>query len=222
MFNHGMEMSGRAFVVMMRWLLCVTLISFLQGCGFQQMKGEQFAVDGAWSRVMIAYKERDDAVAWLAPVLDATGGENARLAATYVEVKAKVSALNAAGMVTQEPVVFMTMKANLLELTAATTALMDAASKTIGAGGPAISKQERNRWIEALPKVSKATREISVARQQYTLAVGTFNDIIKVFPNSYTARAVGFKMLPTFDSQVDSTGHLVTQTLTQSVGASKE
>ena len=197
------------------------LVGALQGCGYQQMKKEQFAVDGAWSKVMISYKERDESVAWLTPLLEASSAEDVKLSAWYTEVRSKVQAMNAMGMVTQEPAVFMAMRVQLGELTKATASMMDAGSKLIGAGGPGVAKESRERWIDTLTKMPKQNDQIEQARREYGLAAGTYNDIISVFPNKYTAKVVGIKMLPTFETGIDSTGQPILQTLTESVGAQK-
>jgi len=205
-----------------RLMVGVLMLGTLYGCGYQQMKKEQFAVDGAWSKVMISYKERDDSIEWLTPLLEGSGGDNAKLAAWYTDVRSKVATMSAGGMVTQEPAVFMTMKVQLSELSKATAAMMDAGSKMIGAGGPGISEAMREKWIATLTKMTESNAQIDLARRQYGLAAGTYNSIIQVFPNKYTAGVVGIKMLPTFESAVDAAGNPIVQTLTESVGLAKD
>lgn len=176
----------------------------------------------AWSGVMTAYKDRDEQVTWVLDAVAAAGGENAKIAETYAAARTKVSTLNAAGMVTQDATIFMTMKSYLFELNRATEGLVEAGSRVIGAGGPAVQPRDRERWVRTLSTLPGATQAIETAKKRYGVAVGTYNDIMSVFPNRYTAKAVGFVMLPSFDTPIGEGGKPLLRTLTQDLAASSE
>lgn len=207
---------------MVKFVLAWCMVSVVSGCGYQQLKREKFSVNTAWSGVMSGYNELDSQVGWIADVLEKSTPDHVKVAEAYNSARRKVTTLNADGQVTVFPAMFMTMKQHLRELNAATEALIDVGSRVVGGGGPGISSAQRERWTAALSGgIAEAKDKIEFAKQNYALTTRVYNEITKVFPNSFTAQVLGFEHLPDFETGIGRLGEVESRSILESLGALK-
>lgn len=206
-----------------KFLLSMCMVSLLSGCGYQQLKREKFSVNTAWSAVMTAYNDLDSQVGWVTDVLqNSASPEHVKVAEKYIDARRRVVTLNAEGNVTVLPAMFMNMRQNLRDLNKATDTLIDVGSRVVGAGGPGISASQRERWAAALSGgIESAKGKIDFAKQHYGLTAQVYNEITKVFPNSVTAKVMGFEHLPDFESGIGRLGEAQSKSILESLGALK-
>lgn len=181
--------------------LLVCCVFLLSGCGYSAIQAASAEVDAAWEDMLAQYEYRDGMVSSLVATLaryvpDQPGlTRQVRMAHADAQDLAQTAAPS-------DPAALRSFQERQAALSTALASLMEAAeSHPLLVKGEALSGLQR--------QVDDAQNRITAAQARYIRAVGAYNNKIKRFPSSLTARVMGKETLPTISIRQEARDTLV-------------
>jgi LemA protein len=181
--------------------LLVCCVVLLSGCGYSAIQAASVEVDAAWEDMLAQYEYRDGMVSALVATL-------ARYVPDQPELTQQVRiAHTQAREVTQttaptEPASLYAFQERQAALSAALISLLEAAeSHPLLVKGEALTALQR--------QVEESQNRITGAQARYIRAVGAYNNKLKRFPSSLTARLMGKDTLPNIPFRQEAQDSLV-------------
>jgi LemA protein len=169
--------------------LLVCCVFLLSGCGYGAIQAASVEVDAAWEDMLAQYEEREGMVSSLVATLARYVPDQPALTQQVraAHAEARDLALTAAP---SDPAALRSFQERQTALSTALVKLMEAAeSHPLLVKGDALVALQR--------QVDDAQNRITAAQARYIRAVGAYNNKIKRFPSSLTARLMGKEALPT-------------------------
>jgi LemA protein len=181
--------------------LLVCCVFLLSGCGYGAIQAASVEVDAAWEDMLAQYEERDGMVGSLVATLTRYVPDQPVLTqqVRVAHAQARDLALAAAP---SDPAALRSFQERQTALSTALVNLMEAAeSHPLLVKGDALAALQR--------QVDDAQNRITAAQARYIRAVGAYNNKIKRFPSSLTARLMGKEVLPTMSIRQEARDSLV-------------
>lgn len=181
-------------------LVCCLLL--LSGCGYSAIESASEEVDAAWEDMLAQYEYRDgmvtSLVATLARYVPDQPGLTQRVRLAHEETRN----IDEPAEPPTETEVLREFQERQATLSAALAGLMDAAeSHPLLVKGDALNALQR--------QVDDSQNRITAAQARYIRAVGAYNNKIKRFPGSLTARFMGKDLLPNMSIRQEARESLV-------------
>ena len=176
---------------MKRWLLLLTAVLSLSGCGYNDFQRMDEQSKAAWSEVLSQYQRRADLVPNIfAPVKGVAAFEQETLT-RVVEARAKATAIQVTPETLNNPEAFQKFQAAQGELGSALSRLM------------VVSEQYPNlkanqAFADLRVTLEGTENRITVARGRYIKTIEEYNVLARSFPTNLTAMVFSYQPKPTF------------------------
>jgi len=182
----------------LKWLVIVSLVAVLSGCGYNKLQQTDEQTKAAWSEVLNQYKRRADLVPQLVNVVK--GGVQAEkdILNSVVEARSKATSIQATPELVNDPQAFAKFQAAQGELSSALSRLMVVVEKY-----PELKSIAGFTDLQA--QLEGTENRITVARNRYIDAVKDYNLTVRQFPGNLTAKLFGFAVKPNFTVENEAT-----------------
>ena len=164
--------------------LCLTLVLFLSGCGYNQLQVQDEQVTAAWSEVVNQYQRRADLIDNLVTVTKEYADREAEVFTEVAAARASVGSLQVTPEVLDDPEALAKFQAAQSQMGSALSRLL-AVSEAYPDLKASTLFQDLNASIEG------TETRIAVARKRYIESVQAFNGTVRRFPSNLTAKVVG-------------------------------
>jgi LemA protein len=158
-------------------ILALTLALTLTGCGYNTLQTTDEQVKAAWSEVLNQYQRRADLVPNLVETVKGVAKQESTIFTSIAESRARLSGAVQSGDIGE-------MAEANQELTRGIGRLL-----AIVENYPQLRSSESFRALQ--DQLEGTENRISVARQDYNTAVGSYNGYIRRFPYNLTAKMFG-------------------------------
>jgi LemA protein len=162
-----------------KWLVFMSLIASLSGCGYNTMQANEEAVTAAWGDVEASYQRRADLIPNLVEVVKGYAKHEADTLKAVTEARAKVGSIQASKDLVNDPQALAKFQQAQGELSGALSRLMVVVERY-----PDLKANQN--FMDLQNQLEGTENRINVARVRYNQAVQVFNTSIRTFPNSMT------------------------------------
>jgi LemA protein len=163
----------------LKWLVFMSLIASLSGCGYNTMQANEEAVTAAWGDVEASYQRRADLIPNLVEVVKGYAKHEADTLKAVTEARAKVGSIQASKDLVNDPQALAKFQQAQGELSGALSRLMVVVERY-----PDLKANQN--FMDLQNQLEGTENRINVARVRYNQAVQVFNTSIRTFPNSMT------------------------------------
>ena len=179
---------------MNRWLLIITLVLSLAGCGYSDFQRLDEQSKSAWSVVLNQYQRRADLVPNLvAPVKGEANFEQETLT-RVVDARARATSMQVTPETLNNPEAFAKFQQAQGELSSALSRLMVVVERY-----PDLKANQSFRDLRV--QLEGTENRITVARNRYIQTVQEYNVLARSFPTNLTGMVFGYKPKPSFTVQ---------------------
>ncbi len=161
------------------FLLVLSCLVTLSGCGYNTMQANEEAVIAAWGDVEATYQRRADLIPNLVEVVKGYAKHEADTLKAVTEARAKVGSLQVSKQLVNDPQALQKFQQAQGELSGALSRLMVVVEKY-----PDLKANQN--FMDLQNQLEGTENRINVARTRYNKAVQEFNTSIRTFPNSLT------------------------------------
>lgn len=161
------------------FLLLLTMISCLSGCGYNTMQSNEEAVKAAWGDVEASYQRRNDLIPNLVEVVKGYAKHEAETLKAVTEARAKVGTIQASKDILNDP------KA-LAQFQEAQGAMSSALSRLMVVVEKYPDLKANQNFLDLQHQLEGTENRINVARTRFNKSVETFNVSLRIFPNNLT------------------------------------
>jgi LemA protein len=176
---------------MLRYLLSITLLIFLNGCGYNDLQKQDEGINAAWSEVLNQYQRRADLVPNLVETVKAYAAHEADVLTAVTEARASVGSMKMTPELANDPEALGKFQAAQGSMTSALSRLM-----VVAENYPQL-KADRN-FQDLATQLEGTENRIAVARMRYIEAVQAYNVTVRSFPTNLTAKLFGMEKKPNF------------------------
>jgi LemA protein len=175
------------------WLAALLLLCAcgLSGCGYRALQLQDEDVQAAWSEVASQYRFRADLVPTLLSMVKGYATPEQQALVGLTEARARVGSIPLTPELLNDPQAFAKFQLTQEQLSEALRSLF-AVTDTY----PQLRTDANFR--DLLTQLEGTESRISLARSRYSEAVRGFNNTVRSFPASLTARMFDFQAKPTF------------------------
>ena len=181
--------------------LLVCCILLLSGCGYSAIENASEEVDAAWDDVLAQYEYRDGMVGSLVGTLAGYVPDQPTLT-QRVRMTHEQARSPAPAAPPTEPDELRAFQERQAALSNALAALMDAVENQ-----PLLVKGDALKALQR--QVDDSQNRITAAQARYIRAVGAYNNKIKRFPGSLTARWLGRDSMPNMQIRQEARESLI-------------
>jgi LemA protein len=172
-------------------LICAVLS--VSGCGYRSLQQQDEDVKASWSEVVNLYQRRADLITGLASAAkEFAASEQELIGAT--EARALSSSLPTTPAMLNDPKAFASYQTLQSQLTASAQSLMG-----LSEAYPQLQSDANFRDLQE--QLAETESNIATARNHYTVAVASFNAMVRTFPTDVTARMFDFRLKPGFSTR---------------------
>ena len=161
------------------YLLLVTLLIVMSGCGYNTMQQDEEAVQKAWGDVESTLQRRSDLIPNLVSVVKGYAAHEKETLQAVIEARAKATSVNLTAKDLGDPQAMQRLQEAQGQLSSALSRLMVVVERY-----PDLKANQN--FLDLQNQLEGTENRITVARQRYNAAVETFNFAIRKFPNSLT------------------------------------
>lgn len=176
---------------MFRYLLSITLLIVLNGCGYNDLQKQDEGINAAWSEVLNQYQRRADLVPNLVETVKAYAAHEADVFTAVTEARASVGSMKMTPELANDPQALANFQAAQGNMTSALSRLM-----VVAENYPQL-KADRN-FQDLAAQLEGTENRITVARMRYIEAVQAYNVTVRSFPSNLTAKLFGMEKKPNF------------------------
>jgi LemA protein len=173
------------------WLLALTALLSLGGCGYNDFQRLDEQVKAAWSEVLNQYQRRADLVPNLVNTVKGYAQHEEKVFIEVTQARAKVGSLQVNADSLNDPQKLQQFQAAQGELGSALSRLM-----VVSENYPQLKADGLFQNLQA--QLEGTENRVTVARNRYVQAVQAYNGMIRTFPNNMTAKIFGYKVKPNF------------------------
>ena len=178
----------------MRWILVLTVLATLGGCGYNRFQSLDEEVKASWSEVLNQYQRRADLIPNIVNTVKGEANFEQSTLTKVIEARAKATSIQATPELINDPQAFNKFQQAQGELSSALSRLM--------AVSEAYPNLKANQGFQDLRVTLEGTENrITVARNRYIKTVEQYNVLARSFPSNLTAMVFGYKVKPTFTVQ---------------------
>jgi LemA protein len=174
-----------------RWMGILLMLSFLSGCGYNTLQGNDEQISAAWSEVLNQYQRRADLVPNLVNVVKGYAAHEREVLTQVTEARARVGAIQATPELLNDPQAFAKFQSVQRDMSSALARLLVVAEQY-----PNLKADAGFRDLQA--QLEGTENRIAVARNRYIKSVQDYNVTVRSFPSNLTAMLFGFKTKPNF------------------------
>ncbi|MBL8337298.1 MAG: LemA family protein [Rhodoferax sp.] len=176
---------------MKRWLLLLTAVLSLSGCGYNDFQRMDEQSKAAWSEVLSQYQRRADLVPNIVATVKGEAAFEQETLTRVVEARAKATAIQVTPETLNNPEAFQKFQAAQGELGSALSRLM------------VVSEQYPNlkanqAFADLRVTLEGTENRITVARGRYIKTIEEYNVLARSFPTNLTAMVFSYQPKPTF------------------------
>ena len=179
-------------------ILAATATLTLSGCGYNTMQTQDEDVKGKWAEVVNQYQRQADLINNLVKTVEGeTDFEKSTLEAV-VNARASATGINATPELINDPAAFA-------KFNAAQSQMQSSLSRLLVVAENYPNLKANQAFSDLRVEVSGSQNRIAIARKKYIDAVQTYNTTLRTFPNSLTAKVMGYDVKPSFtvDNEAD-------------------
>ena len=179
---------------MKRWLLCITALMALTGCGYNDFQRLDEASKSAWSEVLNQYQRRADLIPNIVATVKGEANFEQETLTKVVEARARATSIQVTPATLNDPAAFQKFQAAQGELSSALSRLMVVSER--------YPDLKANKGFSDLRVQLEGTENrITIARNRYIATVQEYNVLARSFPTNLTAMAFSYSPKPVFAVQ---------------------
>jgi len=166
---------------MRRWFLPLfaLMLTFLSGCGYNQMQKNEEAVFASWADVEATYQRRADLIPNLVETVKAYASHERETLQAVTEARARVGQTSLTAKDLDNPAALEKFQSAQGQLSGALSRLLLVVERY-----PDLKADQNFRDLQH--QLEGTENRINVARQRYNDTVRVFNSSIRTFPNNLT------------------------------------
>jgi LemA protein len=173
------------------WLLAVSAVLGLSGCGYNDFQRLDEQVKAAWSEVLNQYQRRADLIPNIVNTVKGEAGFEQETLTKVVEARAKATSIQVTPETLNNPEAFNKFQQAQGELSSALSRLI-----AVSENYPNL---KANQGFQDLRVQLEGTENrITVARNRYIKAVADYNVLARQFPTNLTAMLFSYSVKPSF------------------------
>jgi LemA protein len=179
---------------MKRWLLSISLVLALTGCGYNDFQRLDEASKSAWSEVLNQYQRRADLIPNIVATVKGEANFEQETLTKVVEARAKATSIQVTPETLNDPAAFQKFQQAQGELSGALSRLMAVSER--------YPDLKANKGFSDLRVQLEGTENrITVARNRYIATVQEYNVLSRSFPTNLTAMVFKYPPKPVFTVQ---------------------
>jgi LemA protein len=173
------------------WLLAVSAVLGLSGCGYNDFQRLDEQVKASWSEVLNQYQRRADLIPNIVNTVKGETGFEQETLTKVVEARAKATSIQVTPETLNNPEAFNKFQQAQGELSSALSRLI-----AVSENYPNL---KANQGFQDLRVQLEGTENrITVARNRYIKAVADYNVLARQFPTNLTAMLFSYSVKPSF------------------------
>lgn len=179
---------------MKNWILVLTCVLGLSGCGYNDFQRLDEQSKAAWSEVLNQYQRRADLVPNIVATVKGEANFEQETLTKVVEARAKATSIQVTPQTLNDPAALQKFQAAQGELSGALSRLMMVSER--------YPDLKANKGFSDLRVQLEGTENrITVARNRYIESVQAYNILARSFPSNLTAMLFSYSAKPTFAVQ---------------------
>ncbi|HEY8358883.1 MAG TPA: LemA family protein [Ramlibacter sp.] len=179
---------------MKKWLLILTCVLALTGCGYNDFQRLDEQTKSAWSEVLNQYQRRADLVPNLVATVKGEANFEQETLTRVVEARARATSMQVTPETLNDPQAFQRFQQAQGELSSALSRLLVVSER--------YPDLKANKGFSDLRVQLEGTENrITVARNRYIQSVQEYNVLARSFPTNLTAMAFNYEPKPSFTVQ---------------------
>ncbi len=172
----------------------VLLAVLLSGCGYNTILRADEEVKAGWAEVQNQYQRRMDLIPNLVETVKGAADFERETLEAVIEARAKATGVQMDPAILDDPAAFEKLQQAQSQLGSALSRLMVVVERY-----PELRATERFGELQA--QIEGTENRIAVARKRFVELVSTYNQHVRVFPSSLTAKYIlGMSERPTFSA----------------------
>jgi LemA protein len=179
---------------MKRWLLLITAVLALTGCGYNDFQRLDEQTKSAWSEVLNQYQRRADLVPNIVATVKGEANFEQETLTKVVEARAKATSIQVTPETLNNPEAFNKFQQAQGELSGALSRLMVVSERY-----PDLKANQGFRDLRV--QLEGTENRITVARNRYIQTVQEYNVLARSFPTNLTAKVFSYDPKPSFAVQ---------------------
>lgn len=190
------------------WRVMAVVVAgwLLSGCGVQRMQAGEQELKSEWGSMLFLANEQLDVVTKAWPQV-ASGEVGRRMEAAKAQLKSSMGKWESIPSAEDLRVGVKAMS----DGSAAVDEALEAAKES-GAGG----------YDKVAGDVKVLREKARVARDRYTIAARTYNDILRLYPSKWMAKAMMMEPAVTFESDASQSGAITQASMLDKLGAARD
>jgi LemA protein len=181
-------------VFMMRWLILLSALLSLTGCGYNDFQRLDEQTQSAWSEVLNQYQRRADLVPNIVATVKGEAAFEQDTLTKVIEARAKATSIQVTPETLNNPEVFKKFQAAQGELSGALSRLM-----VVSEQYPSLKANQGFRDLRV--QLEGTENRVTDARNRYIQAVQEYNVLARSFPSNLTAMVFNYSPKPAFAVQ---------------------
>ncbi|MBI4683700.1 MAG: LemA family protein [Nitrospirae bacterium] len=161
------------------YILFLTILLTMSGCGYNTMQANEEAVKAAWGDVEATYQRRNDLIPNLVEVVKGYAKHEKETLIAVTEARAKVGSIQMTKDMLDNPKAFAQFQEAQASMSSALSRLMVVVEKY-----PDLKANQN--FLDLQHQLEGTENRINVARSRYNKTIETFNTSVRVFPNNIT------------------------------------
>ncbi|MDK2847259.1 MAG: LemA protein [Desulfuromonadales bacterium] len=161
------------------FLVSMTLVLNLSGCGYNQIQKNEEAVIAAWADVEATYQRRADLIPNLVATVKAYAAHERETLQAVTDARARVGQVKLGAAQLNDPQALAGFQQAQARMSGALSRLLVVAERY-----PDLKANQN--FMDLQHQLEGTENRINVARQRYNRAVQVFNSSIRTFPNNLT------------------------------------
>jgi LemA protein len=162
------------------WLLALTALLSLGGCGYNDFQRLDEQVKAAWSEVLNQYQRRADLIPNIVNTVKGEANFEQETLTRVIEARAKATSIQATPELVNDPAAFDRFQKAQGELTGALSRLL-----AVSENYPTLKANQAFQDLRV--QLEGTENRITVARNRYIKTVAEYNVLARSFPTNLTA-----------------------------------
>lgn len=177
-----------------RFMLLLSLLLGLSGCGYNEIQARDEAVKAAFSEISNQYQRRADLIPNLVNTVKGAANFERETLEAVVEARSKATAIQVTPELVNDPAALQQFMDAQGQLSSALSRLFAVAESY-----PQLKATDAFRDLQA--QIEGTENRITVARGRYIESVQAYNTLVRSFPAVVTAKVIGAEPKPTFEAR---------------------
>ena len=170
----------------LRWLMVLSLIAALGGCGYNDFQRLDEQSKSAWSEVLNQYQRRADLVPNLVATVKGEANFEQETLARVIEARSRATAIQLTPEMLQDPQAMQRFQAAQGQLGSALSRLL-----VVSEQYPSLKANQA--FADLRVQLEGTENRITVARNRYIQSVQDYNVLARSFPSNLTAMVFSYR-----------------------------